>query len=280
MHRPRVISTFLPFRQNNPAQIRGRSIHLLHQMFTKHPVISQLGSIRKKTVPSADQIYLRLYDVEEKDLGTMTLPQALQRIEPLFHLSQREPGVYQIKALRMFENTTLYGKEWDKGGKKNKHFTRSGRSKDMPLQTVVTPSRLLQVLSAAHKNLIRGARVEFRLAQKTRPADGAKTVDWALANALHLRPDTIMAAMPAGTTMLARPCYAHDEPDVIMWALEYAPALERAHSPTPPSVLKMGAWRNHVSLNRYLEERYGHFQHKFAVRSKPKAAKKSGGLKS
>ena len=53
------------------------------------------------------------------------------------------------------------------------------------------------------KDLIRRARVEFSLCQKSCPANRIKTMDWALANALHLRPDTTLAAMLVGTTMSA-----------------------------------------------------------------------------
>lgn len=281
MTRLRAVSSLLPLHQSNPAQIRRRCVHLLHQMLTKQPLIHQLEMIRKKEIPSGDQLYLRLHDTEENYLGIMTLPQALQRIEPLSYLSQRKRGVYQIKPLRNPNSTELFATEWEKGGRHNKSFNRAGRSKDMPLRTVVTPDRLWQVLSAAYEDLIRGARVEFRLrrrSQRSHPADRTKTVDWALTNALHLRPDTIMAAMPAGTTMLAQPCYVHGGQDILMWAMEYPPALKRACASTPAWVKQMGAWDNHLELKGVLETKYGHLKcnSQRQIR-KVKAARKSGG---
>ena len=252
-----TLYTLLPLRQSNPAQTHSRCMHLIHQMMTKYPVLEQLDSIMKKNVPSSDQIYLRLYDIQDKDLGIMTLPEALERIEPHFHLSQRVSGSthYQIRPLRLPTKEKLFATEWEKGGRGNKAFARAGRSKDMPLKTVVTPSHLHQILSAAYEDLIRGARVEFRLGRRTCSSDRIKTLDWALINALHLRPDTILAAMPPGTTTLAQPCYVSGRENVMMWALEYAPALKEARASTPAFVKRMGTWDDHSEVMRVLHGR-------------------------
>ena len=111
-------------------QISQRGIHLLHQMFTKYPVHPQLVSVGKKELPSADSTMLQLHGMDEEDLGTMSLSQALQHIKPRSHLSQNKPQMYQIKPLKIphTDRAPVAGR---RAGQKM--FKRLGRSKDFPL---------------------------------------------------------------------------------------------------------------------------------------------------
>ena len=242
--------------QSKPASIRSRCLHLLHQMYTKHPLLEHLERIRRKEIPSATDLTLQLYDAEQRQLRTVTFDEALLLIKPLSHLSPRDKGGYAIKPLKPPTSTEPHPKEWELGGRKNKAFARAGRSKDMPLMTVVTPSRLVQVLSAAYENLVRGARLEFRIGQRNRPSDRSKTVDWALTNALHLRPDVIMRAMPEGTQFCAQPCYENGVEQVVMWGIECERELRRAKAPITSTQRKqVGLWNDPADVRRLMKEK-------------------------
>ena len=95
--------------------------------------------------------------------------------------------------------------------------------------------------------------MEFHLHQKSKDRHN-RTVDWALAHCLHLRPDSILAAMPEGTTTLAEPgtsdmSFKKKLPKNIdqakshlMWVLEHEEALNRGHAGTPEHIKKLATW--------------------------------------
>ena len=121
-------------------------------------------------------------------------------------------------------------------------FKRLGRSKDFPLTTTEEPSLLQHQLGKAYGFLLLGSRIEFRLRPKSKPSFlKNKTVDWALEHALHLRPDSILTAMPEGSMMLAKPCTAAEQP-TLMWGIEHPPSLERVGVRKPKWIYRLGTW--------------------------------------
>lgn len=91
--------------------------------------------------------------------------------------------------------------------------------------------------------------MEFHLHQVMKNKDN-RTPDWALAHCLHLRPDSILAAMLEGTTMLAEPAAtdmsfkrpaknAEQATSQVMWAMENEKVLKAANAVTPKLVNKV-----------------------------------------
>ncbi|KAL2037168.1 hypothetical protein N7G274_010031 [Stereocaulon virgatum] len=224
-----------------PTQNSQRGIHLLHQMFCKYPVHSQLASIRKKKLPSADNTILQLYDISHNHVGTISLSEAFKYIKPGTHLSQSTPQTYQVKPLKNVPKIPQSGLHLPQK-QIQIAYKRKGRSKDIPFVTTDEPSLVRIRLDKAYDLLLQGSRVEFRLRQKTKPKVKDKTIDWALEHALHLRPDSILAAMPEGSTMLAKPCTVDPENEVLIWAIEHPPSLKRSNVVTPKAAYELGTW--------------------------------------
>lgn len=230
-----------------PIRISQRGIHLLHQMFCKFPVHSQLASIRKKELPSADNTMLQLRDISHKLVGTISLSEAFKYIKPGTHLSQSTPQTYQVEPLKLTPSVDDLPEIPQTGlpspqKQREKAYKRMGRSKDIPLVTTVEPSVVKDRLAKAYDLLLQGSRIEFRLRQKTKLSCKDKTVDWALEHALHLRPDSILAAMPGGSIMLVKPCTVAPEYEVLIWAIEHPPSLKRSNALTPKAIYKLGTW--------------------------------------
>ncbi|KAL9640456.1 MAG: hypothetical protein Q9164_000275 [Protoblastenia rupestris] len=201
-----------------------RRLHLLHRLFDHSAGHKEkLGTLRRKSLPSADELTLSLRAPDGHDLGTKTLRESWEFIQPLNHLQQVEAGVYQITPLKRPVMTAMFGRE-------RKSFTRLGRSKAWHLTTTATPVFVAHVLSKAYEFLLRGARIEMHLKQKVN--DNDHTVDWALCNAMHLRPESLLAAMPNGTIMLTEPCQNPVKKMAdLVWAIEYPPALASDRTP-------------------------------------------------
>jgi len=222
----------------------SRGIHLLHAMFTKnHSERTMLAKIEKVELPSASDASLNLFDTMGHDLGTMTLSQALQQLEPRFHLSRSESlsGRYQIKSLSALKAVDP-SSERKKG---SPQFKRAGKAKEFHLTTGSEPGFLKwAVLSKAYEFLLRGARVEIQLHDPKRNEFSMRTILSALESNLHLRPDAILAAMPEGTIMLAEPCkLAIPGHGSLMWAMEHTSSLEAAGTSTPEIFKQLGTWK-------------------------------------
>lgn len=211
---------------------------------------AQLATASRKTYPRANEVSLRLVDAKSHETVTITLEQALQRLEPLSYLAEAGPGQYRIqtfpdpgpvKPVKQPEPWTNY-----------KPYTRAGRGKEFHLTTTTAPSHLRNTLRISYKYILEGTRMEFHLHPKSKKDD--PSVDHALAHSMHLRPDSILAAMPPGTTMLAEPAttdlsFKKKLPrnldlmtSQVMWAMENAEALKRAKVVTPKRVKKLGQW--------------------------------------
>ena len=215
-----------------------RRVHVLHQMFDKFPYHEHLANISRKQLPPAKDF--SLLDVNEKEVRIVTLSQALNIIrgsETPAYLAQVKPDLYQIKPIGKVTKT-----------KGQLSFKRSGRSKDLPLTTTVDPQRLQYIMDKAYDFLLQGCRLEMILRQGTKNRMKSYTVDWALENAPHLRPDTILAAMPNNSKMLVQPCNAFKmgkSPQIqstVTWAIEHPPSLKRFGLVTPEKLYRMGEW--------------------------------------
>ena len=113
-----------------------------------------------------------------------------------------------------------------------KRMKRAGRSKEFAFTTTEQRGRLQLILSKAYTFLLQGIRVEFCLFQKVKGINKLNTVDWVLKNAPHLRPNTIISAMPEGSKILVQPCTATASKNVmkhssVIWSVEHPPSLQK-----------------------------------------------------
>lgn len=254
-------------RAPRPTQFHGsRAFHLIHNLFAVDAsgnAAKQLATVTRKTFPQADEVSLKLIDDKSGKRTTMTLSQALQRVKPLSYLAEAGPGEYRI---RTFPDPSPVPpiKEVKGINKSYKPFMRAGRGKEAHLTTSCGPTFLHHSLRIFYKVLLQGARMEIHLHRKSvkarKPDD--HPVDWALAHCLHLRPDSILAAMPWGTTILAHPCTSNlsfkkrmphnveETTSQVMWAMENQAALHRQGANTPIYVKQQGKWqREAVNYN-------------------------------
>ena len=234
-------------RSINVLAVNRREIHILHQLFTKGPTHTLLSTVRRKQLPPAELISLELLGAEGKSFGVMALPRAWEHIklsETPSHLAQIGAGSYRIQPLKVVPD----GKTPKNQGSTMKRTKRAGRSKEFPFTTTEHAGRLQSILSKAYTFLLQGIRVEFRLSQKVKGRNKVNTVDWALENAPHLRPDTILSAMPEGSQMLVQPCTSTASRNVInhssvIWSVEHPPSLHKyGGAQTSKSLRKAGQW--------------------------------------
>ena len=255
---------FILRRARAPLQPRGtRAIHLIHSLFSDEDK-DMLLDVRKKTYPSADELSLRLLRKGEKEPTTMKLSKALTQFEPFSYLeeiksgTEEGPGTYRFLK---FNDPGLPENKRPIGPMSTKYYKRRGRSKELHLNTDCPAALLRHRIKIAYAFLLEGSRLEFHLRSKA--VGAAETVDSALRNHLHLRPDTILAAMPPGTTMLAVPGTAPPRPATlrrltkvgektavnkasdVFWAMENAEALKRYKVTTPPQIKAIGTWTYH-----------------------------------
>lgn len=238
---------------------RNRALHLLHSMFQKYDM-KMLQDVRAKPIPPADQLSLKLVEKGSDESTIMTLAEALARLEPCSYLVQVKagtedtPGTYRILK---FIGPGIAALNRKIGPNTKRYYKRSGRSKELPFNTDCPSALLRHRLKLAYGFLLEGSRVEFHLRSKA--VARAESVDSALRNHLHLRPDAIMAAMPAGTTMLAIPGTTQlpeeelelkpkrfvNKTSDVFWALEHPPALKKWGVVTPHAIKKLGTWKHH-----------------------------------
>ena len=234
-----------------------RAFHLIHNLFSANVnehSRTQLATVGRKTFPRALKVSLQLVDDKSNETITVTLEQALQRLEPLSYLAEVKPGLYRIQT---FPDPGPVEPVKQPAPRTNyKPYTRAGRGKEIHLTTSATPSYLRNALRISYKYILEGSRMEFHLHEKSERAKSKDdpAIDWALAHCMHLRPDSILAAMPPGTTMLATPATTdlsfkkklprslHHKTSQVMWAMENAEALGRAKVVTPNRIKKLGQW--------------------------------------
>ena len=263
---------FISRRAWGPIQPRGnRAIHLLHSIFSKADV-GMLQNVRKKTYPSADQLSLNLIEEGKVEPITLTLSKALARVKPFSYLVQTKPGTEETPGtyrFLKFENTTwsLSRNNKTKGPSTRRYYKRKGRSKEIHITPDIPAATLGHRMELAYGLLCEGSRIEVHLRAKAKAV--AESVDSALKHHLHLRPDTILAAMPPGTTMLALPGtvqppekelqsaskFIINKTSDVFWAMENPEALKRAGSATPSELKEIGKWgRNQEFIEVTLEQ--------------------------
>ena len=174
-----------------------RKLHLVHEMYTKGTPSHKLAHITEKTLPDPGTRF-PITDIWGATLGEKTMSEALELLRPALHLRQivlaDKRSVYRIEKLK-----PPPVKPNPEGKPK-----RAGEAKSLYLTTACGERDLKHKLSKAYEFLCRGWKVELHL----RPRGGVdswKSVDWALLNCIHLRPEVIFASMPKGTTMLVDP---------------------------------------------------------------------------
>ena len=248
---------FISRRAWGPIQPRGnRAIHLLHSLFCQADV-AMLENVRKKTYPTADQLSLKLVKNDEGETITLTLSEALARFNPFTCLVPTKPGTKKTPGTYSFfefPNPALSQDPKIKGPLTRRYYKRRGRSKEIHLNTDFSATTLSHQVQLAYGFLQEGSRIEVHLRSKAEAS--AESVDSALKHRLHLRPDTILAAMPPGTTMLAIPATLQppeEEPrraskfeinktSDVFWAMENRRALRRTQIFTPSRLREVGKW--------------------------------------
>ena len=230
-------------------QASSRSLHLLHHMFTSHP-IGKLAAVRKETLPSAHEVKLNLLDLERVEHRDIALSDALLLIRPGSCL---EPRPDQAKA-PLYRITSLGAKSHEITVS-NEKFKRAGRGKEFHFTNTAPISHVKARLRKCYEFLLKGARTEFALhsSSKIPPNSRRSALDEALRDRPHLRPDVILRGMPEGSRMLAHLCSApgtRKEGDpTLLWAMEYEPALRRNNMNTPEWIRQMGTWEVPLKLN-------------------------------
>ena len=240
-YRTKISTILRPAHRPTQVQTR-RKLHLVHALFALEDTdILPLKSLKELKYPSATETVLKLIDRESNEVETMTLEQACQRLKPLSYLAEAGSGAYRIQQFPSPERVNR--------PQNDEKWVRKGRGKEIHLTTSVTSPNLRHNLSLSYNYLLEGSRVEMHLRQKTKRSDG-RTVDWALRNCMHLRPDSILAAMPQGTRMLVGPVVSdmsfrtkeHKRGDIFktkaMWAFEHKEVMKLAGQTAPKWVLK------------------------------------------
>lgn len=191
------------------------------------------------------------------DLGQMTLQSAFSLIEPLNYLApvhaKSDLPYFQIRPLKALQDLP------ENQPVSKKQLKRAGHGVEFHLTTDTPATYLPHVLNKACQNLLQGNRVQFALHQ-VRSKGGLNTpIAIALKDCPHLRPDTILRAMPEGTTILAQPCIfpkskvkkgkkASPEPP-LLWIIEHHPSLVSAGLSTPGWVRAMAQWNGELMLD-------------------------------
>ena len=242
-----------------------RALHLIHHLFSagdhdQQGVIAsrQLSSLKKKVFPHPHEVSLKLSEKGSNQTTIMTLSEALTRLGPCTYLTKAgaQPkkddslGVYRIEQLPNPEVVQPPKKRAIPKG----YYKRSGRGKEIHLTTACAPSTLRHRLILAYKFLLEGSRLEVHLHEPQ--GNKADSIDRALTHSLQLRPDTILAAMPRDTTMLALPAtsdFSHRAKRSanakrgmaeLMWAMENGEALRRVKAPTSHKIKILGQWKH------------------------------------
>ncbi len=178
----------------NPSLVFTRRIHTLHYLSTKTPTGTFLALPKQELPQIENEVHIR----DRQGIATAiasSIAQVLQYLKPLSYLRKEssEAQLYGVGQLRRFPPH----------GTKQRRFMRAGHDTEIHLTTTCSMSVLRDKLSKAYDILLNGCKIEFHV--RPLPKDKKHTLDWALKNALHLRPETIMAAMPAGTKQVVDP---------------------------------------------------------------------------
>lgn len=243
-------------RSKQPHQTSIRRLHLLHEIFTKDSN-KYLTKIKKMSIRPPYKVLLNILGPRGSDLGQMTLQSAFSLIEPLNYLAavhtKSDLPYFQIKPLKPLQDLP------ENQPVSKKQLKRAGHGVEFHLTTDTPATYLPHVLNKACQNLLQGNRIQFALHQRRSKGVLPTPIAIALKNCPHLRPDTILRAMPEGTTILAQPCIfpeskarkgkrANLEPP-LLWIIEHQPSLVSAGLSTPGWVRAMAQWNGELMLD-------------------------------
>lgn len=206
----------------SPIHVRCRTLHLLHQLFTKKSFSkSQIDHLRLRTLPKPSDIRTSLFDPETKKVQHLQLKKVIRLIKSGTYLAQSgfpNDSTFRVYDLGMPESPNP----------SKKRLKREGHGREIRLITICDAKYLRISLRRAHNFLQSGDRVEFHLRVTNNKGKEAKSqlIDATLHKRPDLRPDVILAAMPKGTTMLARPCTkVGEDTQMLAWAMQLRKAL-------------------------------------------------------
>jgi hypothetical protein len=210
----------------SPSLVFTRRIHALHDLFT-NTVAGRLAKLEGKALPSLEND-VRLQDRKGKTIATVrSMDSLVSHLEPFSYLRKlpSEKPVYRIVQLMKFPSSQ----------KRSAEFKRAGTGKELHVTTTSSDGTWKHTVSKAHEFLSKGWRVEFHV----RPIikNKVNTIDWALRNALHMRPEVITAAMPEGTQVLMPPVQDGTE---LLWVLDHEKnRLKAGYTRRKPTQSKM-----------------------------------------
>ena len=192
-------NTFLQFTCN---------VHILREVAEKTSTAEPL-TVSEKPLPQKVE-WFQLED-EGRLAAADTVHQVLERLGPLSYLENEYTHglIYKISRFKDVKPTF-----------KEKKLEPPDHGKEIHFNTICTKRTVRHNLRNAYKILSNGSRVEFHLR-----GDNVQTIDWALKNALHVRPDIINAAMPEGTEQLLAPIQLGND---LIWVLEHKKNRTRA----------------------------------------------------
>ena len=191
------------------ARTQRRRLHLVHEIFTKHPN-GKLAACKKQKL----ELQPKPFRIKTPS-GVVTLNsvrEAFKYIKPMTHLMKVDgKQIYQVTSLEL--PPPLLD---ERGNLRELPGPRKGSALEIQLTTGCSSADLKSVLSRAYQALL-SKRVDFRRVEFHVKVKEDNTNTWALKNCAHLRPEIILAAMPEDTLVLA-PLLA-DGRSEMMWAL-------------------------------------------------------------
>ena len=190
----------------SPFLVFTRRLHALHELFSKVPT-GRLSTLPKKELPLEIE-KVQFQDNKGNGFATATnIANVVKQVQPFSYLEKvpSESLLYKVSQLKKYPPS-----------KKRDAFKRSGQGRELCLTTTCSTDDLRHKLSKAYEFLSKGWRVEFHLRPKSNNRE--YTIDWAMNNAVHLRPEVICAAMPAGSIKLLPPIQDGTQ---MIWILEH-----------------------------------------------------------
>ena len=201
-------------------RILARKLHLIHDIFAPRPSY-QLDKLRTKIISDIELAPCKLVESPSgSEDSIVTLHELLPMIQPFHYLEAEGPqGSTEIKAEEVANlrykivELPVWSGPWSR--QKDKKHKRLGSSKEIHLTTSLRPGAFKHFLGVAAYILQKRDRVEFHLRAKR--GNKAMTVDWALQNLPHLRPEVILRSMPEGTSVFIPPV-VNKKLEELIWA--------------------------------------------------------------
>ncbi|KAL8794058.1 MAG: hypothetical protein Q9195_003358 [Heterodermia aff. obscurata] len=193
------------------ARTQHRRLHLFHEIYTEYPS-GKLAACERQELDLQPKPF-RI--VTPSGLITVnSVIEAFKYVEPMTHLMKVDVDGEQIYRIASLE--TLAPPRSKLGNLTEKPGRRVGGAREIHIRTDCSSAYLRRVLSRAYQVLTFKTLVLRRVEFHVR-VEGDYSIEWALENCPHLRPEIILAAMPEQTAVLAPPLA--DGRNKLMWAL-------------------------------------------------------------